>query len=80
MGEVEELFDRALADESATAYRLGRALAAHYRGKPVVEGLSETFDLDEYARAGNARRGSRRSRTRRSTRIGHEPTASGRSP
>jgi hypothetical protein len=49
---VDELFEGALADDSATAYRLSRALAEHFPDKRIVEGLSHTFDLDEFTREG----------------------------
>jgi hypothetical protein len=53
MGESsEELFRTAFGPESGTGYRLSRALASAFRGKAIVEGLSDPFDLDEYATAG----------------------------
>lgn len=50
------LFSSALGLENGTGYRLSRAIALHFAGKPVVEGLSSTFDLDELVAAGRCTR------------------------
>lgn len=47
-----EAFETALGPEAGTTYRLSRALALELRGKAVIEGLSGTFDLEEYRAAG----------------------------
>lgn len=51
----DDLFASAFGPEAGTGYRLSRALAAEFAGKAVVEGLSDPFDLDEYAAAGKCR-------------------------
>lgn len=48
-----ELFSHALGPENGVVYRLSRAVADAFPGKAIVEGLSSTFDVGEYARAGH---------------------------
>ncbi len=47
-----DLWSDALGPESGTEYRVSRAIAAMFPGKAVVEGLTHTFDLHEYAATG----------------------------
>lgn len=50
--ENDALFSSALGLENGTGYRLSRAMAAHFPGKAIVEGLSGPLDLDELVAAG----------------------------
>jgi hypothetical protein len=45
-------FAAALSPDQGTAYRMSRAIADAFAGKAIIEGLANTFDLDDYAAAG----------------------------
>src|SRR5262245_44659568 len=48
----DELFGKAFGPEKGTAYRLSYSVREAFRGKAIVEGLSRTFDLEEFAAGG----------------------------
>ena len=52
MSEHDDLFSGAFGPEAGTAYRMTRAIRDAFRGKAILEGLSHTFDLEEFAGAG----------------------------
>jgi len=48
----ESLFSSALGPESGTLYRMSRAIAEAFPERRVVEGLTHTFDIEEFSQAG----------------------------